>query len=502
MKGFVSILKGRNFKNGKINNSSFFLKTSNDEREMTNIETNYFPKINKIIYSKMGQLKSSKNINIVKKKKPTVNENYEDLFFHFLKTSEKIFVFEAFSEENENAKNGILDIKITERKLEEDEKKSDEDNKHVNKSKINVKYSFYHEIYLKLVNNKQKWNNFFFPIGIYKLMYRKSKIKKQEIFKYSIKKNINYEKIIGSYDKQYTSSTLKHNWELSPRSAYINYSKIYQKNKLSQSKEVNQKQLTDLNFSDVVVKVDYNSHERTLIYGGKLFNVYVEEYLKNRNNNIVSMHIQDLKPKKEIIYNSSDLWNKLKKDIKEKISFKKNKTYNKFEIPKEKKILKKKLKSNYVKFLINSLGKKNKSFFDGKTKIKVKRFNTETNQLSERFEDKFRFSFNSLFNNNEQKSFSPFNNFKNKDKVDLSRIEIYNKNINKIKINGKGLKHNQLSFSPSLDKPIIINNNINNIINKKIDKSFYSKLTLKKKINGHNKKNNYILNFFKNNSDF
>ena len=496
MKGFVSLLKGRNFKNGKINNSSFLLKTTNEQKETANMQIDNYPKINKMIYSKMGQIKTQKKLNTFKNKKNKLNENYEDLFFHFLKTKEKIDIFESSSEKNnKNAKKKFLDININEGKFNEDEEITDiSNNKEKKKTNIKMNQIFYHEIFLKLVNNKQKWNNFFFSYGVYKLMYQKSKIKKKEILKYSLKNNLNYEIIINSYDRQYTQSTFKHNWELNPNSAYTNYYKLYQKKNLSQSKEVNQNHLTDSNYGDVVVKVDNNSQERTLIYVGKLFNVYVEEYLKNKNNNIISMHTQELKPKKEIIYNSSDLMQRIKKDSKENFSFQKNQTYNKFEV-KGKKYLNKKIKSNYLKMIMNNLGKKNK-YFNNKAKTEDKRTNTESKKLKNQIKNKFCFSFNSIFNNNEL-----FDRHKSKDKDYLSKIELYNKNLNKIQIN-KRLKNNQLSFSPDSNIPIIINYNLNNINNKKIDKPFYSKLVLKKKINEDNKKNNAILNAFKNFSDF
>ena len=131
---------------------------------------------------------------------------------------------------------------------------------------------------------------------------------------------------------------------------------------------------------------------------------------------------------------------------------------------------------------MNNLGKKNK-YFNNKAKTEDKRTNTESKKLKNQIKNKFCFSFNSIF------------------KDYLSKIELYNKNLNKIQIN-KRLKHNQLSFSPDSNIPIIINYNLNNINNKKIDKPFYSKLVLKKKINEDNKKNNAILNAFKNFSDF
>ena len=59
MKGFVSLLKGRKFRKGKVNNSSFLLKTPKQEKEQEKVftETDYFPKINNITHTKFNKLK-------------------------------------------------------------------------------------------------------------------------------------------------------------------------------------------------------------------------------------------------------------------------------------------------------------------------------------------------------------------------------------------------------------------------------------------------------------
>jgi hypothetical protein len=276
-------------------------------------------------HSKIQLLKDNRKINLFNNKNKFI-EDYEDLFFYFLQISDKIDEFEVSFQINKNSENNQNDLKNNEHKFEEDEDNSDIKRKP--QKKINANEIFYHELYLGLINNKIQWINFLFPKGIYNLMYQKSRIKQKEIFKFCIQKNYNYNNVIKSYDKIYTNITLKHNWELSPHIAYMNYVKTNKKKNLSQSKELNRKNLSlyNLDLSDVVIKANNKGEGRTLMYIGKVFNIYVEDYLK-KNKNIISINLIEPKLRKEIVYNDTDLLKGLK--IKQKMDFSyNNNSYN------------------------------------------------------------------------------------------------------------------------------------------------------------------------------
>ena len=522
MKGFVSLLKGRKFRKGKVNNSSFLLKTPKQEKEQEKVftETDYFPKINNITHTKFNKLKSSKKLNIFKSKKNKINEDYEDLYFYFLKKSKKIDEFEPLYKKEKNAEENFL-IKNNESKFNDEEEENSNKEEHIKKD-INIKQIFYNEIYLNLTKNKIIWNNFSFPKGIYYLMYQKSRKNQKEILKYSIKNNQKYEDVINSYEKCYTSLLLKQNWKLSPNITFSNYNKIMIKKKLAQSKQNNNKNLNlTSNYNDVVIKVDNNGRGRTLMYIGKLFNIYVEDYLKNKNKNDgVSMYIQDQNPKKEIIYNDNDLIKKSKLKLKNNYSYSNTKQNINLTNKNNLKYFNTKIKPKYnVNLILNTLNKNKHKLYDNKILIDYEKCNTEFNKLSK---DKFlknNFSFNSTFNYSDNNIIKNIPNYSltdkhmNKKKEFNIKFEKYKNNINNIKINDKEVNINKIAFSPvslfKSYKPKILNVYNNNLNNNNQKNQFSSKLSLKKKIpnqiknNDEIKNDNKVLNYFKkNNSDF
>ena len=525
MKGFISILKGRKFRTGKVINSSFLLKTPKEEKENIIMKTDYYPKLMNNIQSKKVKLSSTK-LNYIKPKKSKINENYEDLFFYFLKNSEKIENFETSEENKKKSKENIFQIKTNENKskvIYDEEQYSDDEEKQ--KKRINIKQIYYHEIYLNFIQNKIQWKNFLFPKGIYNLMYQKSRIKQKEIFKFCIQKNYNYNNVIKSYDKIYTNITLKHNWELSPHIAYMNYVKTNKKKNLSQSKELNRKNLSlyNLDLSDVVIKANNKGEGRTLMYIGKVFNIYVEDYLK-KNKNIISINLIEPKLRKEIVYNDTDLLKSLK--IKQKMDFScNNNSYNNLLKSNKMNILNKKIKQNYnLHLIINDLNLNTKpkllstSSSDTKNIINYKRCNTELKELNNSSKSNIKnnqnIPFYSKFNFNESYK-NIIRNFSadKKTKKDFNNIIENNKNgINKQQINIKSPSPKKVTFSPSsfkLYKPIIkIDNcnNLNNHISNNINKPIFSKINLnnnEKQEIENNKSNNSILYYFKkSNSEF
>ena len=519
MKGFISLLKGRKFRSGKTYNSSFLLKTPKEEKEEEKlyINTDNFPKKNNLLHSSLNKLLKNKKFVFVKPKKAKINEDYEDLFLYFLKKPGKINDFEFSSQTKKKLQNNFLQINNNdnnESKFQKEDEDYSNEEEPLQKD-INIKQIFYQEIYLNFANNKLIWNNFSFPKGVYSLMYQKSRKKQKEILKYSLKHNKKYENIINSYEKIYTSSLKKHNWELNPHVAYINYSKIIRSNNLSQSKQNSHKHL-DLrtNYSDIVIKVDNNGKDRTLMYIGKLFNIYIEDYLKDKNNDeIISMQTQEQKPKKEIIYNYNQLLKKAKLKLKMNYSFTNNKSISNLSNKNNIKFLSSKIKQKYnINLILNTMKNKKKSS-DSKNIIDYEKCNTELNRLSKGIFNNNN-SFSSNFNLNDSNIFNNLANYaltdKNKNKEFFYKIEKYKNNINKIKINDEEMKKNKNLFSPTSFKsykPIILNEHNINTNNSNEKNQFYSKLALKKKfpeqIKNEFKKNNIILNYFKKNtSDF
>ena len=313
-------------------------------------------------------------------------------------------------------------------------------------------------------------------------MYQKSRKKQKEILKYCLKNHKDYKTVITSYDKCYTNKTLKHNWELSPNEAYSNYYKIYKKKFLSQKKEPNKNLDLLTNYSDVVIKANNKGQGRTLIYIGKLFNVYVEDYLK-KNKNVVSMYIENPNDRKEVVYNHTDII-KLSK-MKMNYSYNKNKSNNYLYSSKNnlKYLNKRTSRNSDFNLIFDSLNNKNNS--------ELKRLNTESNKFSELKSKNF--SFNSLSNNNQNSNekikFSLTDKRKDKKNILNNRIEKYKSYINYFKNNDERFSTNKLSFSPcsfNSYKPMILKDKIANLkyinFTKNTSKPLYSKLTINKKI--------------------
>lgn len=536
MIGLLSLLKRTNFKKDSL----FLIKKHKVERDMSQTEKDFFPNINNMTHSKIQQLKDNRKMNLFNKKNSKFNEDYDDLFFYFLQIYDKIDEFEVSTHINKHSENSQDGLKYNGHKFEEDEENSD--SKRKLQKAINVNEIFYSELYLGLTTNKIQWNNFLFSKGIYYLMYRKSKVKQKEISKFCFKYNENFESIINSYEKIYTSITYKHNWELSPLRAFNNYKNLCISKNLSQSKEKSNKKLNNLvpSLCDIVVKVNNSGQGKTLIYVGKNYNIYLDDYLKdNSNNNLISMQVQDSiskhKYRKEIVYDYSDFKQKSRLKLQNSLSYnkKRNKIYNNLNIHRNNKnplIKNIKMTNNYNK-TFGKMGNSKEKYLD-KNNLHSHRFNTENNKLSliNAQRNKNFFSYNSIFNNKivnaekKDESLSPLDKIKNNDYLqkrrkfkENSKIEEYKKFLINDKNNNKESKCDQFSsFSPNLYKPIILKgndttiNNNNNVYdnenNNKKNKIYLTKLIMKKKLQKdkteNNQKKQNILNYFKSRSDF
>ena len=537
MIGLIKLLKRNNFKKGSL----FLIKKHKVNRDISQTEKGFFPNINNMTHSKIQQLKDSRKVNLFNKKNSKSNKDYDDLFFYFLQINDKIDEFEVSTQINKHSENNQNIQKYNDHKFEEDEDNSDVKRKP--QKSINVNEIFYSELYLGLISNKIQWNNFSFSKGIYNLMYRKSKAKQKEISKFCLKYNENYETIINSYEKKYTSLTYKHNWELSPLWAFRNYKNLCISKNLSQSKEKTNKKINSLvpSLCDIVVKVNNNGQGKTLIYIGKNYNIYLDDYLRdNSNNNLISMQVQDSiskhKYRKEIVYDYNDFKQKSKLRLQNSLSYNKkiNKIYNNLNIHRNNKniLIKNIKKTNNYNTTFGKFGNTKEKYLD-KNNIHSHRFNTENNKLSLNTQrNKNFFSYNSIFNHkviNTEKndeSLSPLDKIKNNDYLqkrrnfkEIPKIEEYKQFIINDKNHNLESNCNQISFSPNSYKPIILkgnyttinsnNDNENDLENcnkKNKNKIYLTKLIMKKKLQKEKTENNQkkpnILNYFKNKSDF
>ena len=530
MKGLISLLKRSKFKKDSL----FLIKKHKVKRDASQTEKDFFPNINNMTHSKIQQLKDNRKLNLFNKKNSKFNEDYDDLFFYFLKIYDKIDEFDLSSQINKNFENNQNGHKFEE----------DEDNTYIKRKPqkaINIKEIFYHKLYIGLTDNKIQWNNFLFSKGIYKLIYRKSKAKQKEISKFCLKYNQNFDTIINSYGKIYTILTHKHNWELSPLRAFNNYKNLCISKNSSQSKEKSSIKLNKLypSLCDIIVKVNNNGQGKTLIYVGKNYNIYLEDYLRdNSKNDLISMQVQESiskhKYRKEIVYDYSDFKQKSKLKLQNSHSHnkKKNKINNNLNILRNNKniLIKNIKKTNYYNTIFSKMGNKKENNLD-KNIIHSHRFNTENNKLSliNTQKNKNCFSYNSIFDNkmiNTEKnddSISPSDKTNNNDYLikrrklkGIPKIEEYKNFIMNDKNNNNESKCNQISFSPKLYKPIILKGNYTTLKsnndndkennNNKSNKIYLTKLLMKqsaqKEKNENNHKKPNILNYFKSSSDF
>jgi len=328
MKGYISLLKGAKLKKNKNINSLFIFKKPNETKESENTEN----------YSNLPNIKDMKIIENIKdlagepkkmikffKRKSRMSrklEDYEDLFFYLLKTVQKIELFEL----NESIQNKTK--KADNSKTNNDAYESESDNDFIKESNnIDLNKIFYNRIFLGLLEkDKQCWENFYFPKAIYKIIYKKSREKQKEILSFSIKYNMKYDIVVNSYDKIYTNKIQKKNWDIDPITAYNNYMEIYHQNEnlikskeesnLNDNKKIYLEYENRIKFNkDIVVKTNNRGNGKTLIFNGKLLNIYVDDFLRRNNeSHLISINSPTQK-KKEIIYNSKNLLPKLKQSF-------------------------------------------------------------------------------------------------------------------------------------------------------------------------------------------
>ena len=228
-----------------------------------------------------------------------VSENYEDLFLYFLFESEKIDMF-------------------------------DEQSEFKNEKRINKKFSFFYIFQQFGSEEKMRWNNFLFPKSIYKLLYLKSRKLQKQIMKYSMSAGKNVEDVLNAYKIKYTSQKNVKNWTLKPKEAYKNYEEISLKEKMEKDKLNNNGNpyLKNKNYTDFIIKTDNNGKGKTLLFLGKSFHLYIDDYdnyHKVQEHNGVSMAVEESEfnknTKNQIIYTVDDLILKNKNQHKNSNNF-------------------------------------------------------------------------------------------------------------------------------------------------------------------------------------
>ena len=442
MKGYTSLLKAMKFKKNKNINSLFLLKKPQEEKEneLNYNDENILPKI--INGKKIEDIKNvikepNKVLKLFKRKSKVskIYDDYEDLFFYLLKIPQRLELFEVncsirtkMKEKEENKKENI-DVYESE--------SEDDFNKIINN--IDINKIFYKRIYFGLIEkDKQLWENFFFPKAIYKIIYKKSRLKQKEILAYCVKYGMKYDSVINSYEKLYTNKTKKRNWDLDPISAYNNFLEIFnQDENLMKSEELENNINNNITYEyekiklnkDIVIKTNNKGKGKTLIFDGKLLNVYVDDYLRDNYGKYIISINSPKQNKKEIIYDSRELFPKLKQSFScERNYIKKNKN-----------------NLNLKTHLINNMtvdNKKNKRglFFNYKKKIKENIFTINSNnniQKNKRNNNKL--SLSPDFSNN--------NNYYQKTDAYFNGDEEYSSNLLLGRIMNKNKKTKQNLFT-------------------------------------------------------
>ena len=325
---YINLTENRNCSKDKLKSSLFLLK--NDTHKLSKIKkinigsfgskkNNFYSRLSnksflffKNIYPNgRKSTKSNKEIEDEDESSDTEQnenklcENYDDLFYYFLKNEEKIPEFELEEIQKENTKNNMI----------------------LSPNKKPPNFIFYY-LY-SLMTKKIKWKNFYFPRSVFLLLYRKSRKLLILIHRYETKSHIHKDELIKSYNKKYLKyNKKKHNWLLTPETAYKNYynNVLIKDSQLNKEKtageltyEFNSKGIMPM--TDVVVKTNNNGEGKTLLFIGNLLSVYVEDYINtNRDDNIISMEGQDIRntnnPRKQVIYAYNESFDSSRKEKK------------------------------------------------------------------------------------------------------------------------------------------------------------------------------------------
>ena len=361
MLSYKNLPKSRIFNNIKFKNAFGINNKKENDKSFKNIQSN----------AKEGDYKlkkSNTNLSLNMNKKDDmidymnksisdeyVSENYEDLFLFFLFESDKIDMF-------------------------------DEQSEFKNEKRINKKFTFFYIFQNFVSEDKIRWNNFLFPKPIYKLLYLKSRKLQKQIVKYSISSGNKVEDIINAYSTKYTSQKNVKNWCLKPKEAYKNYEEISLKEKMEKDKLNNNGNpyLKNKNYTDFIIKTDNNGKGKTLLFLGKSFHLYIDDYdnyHKVQEHNGISMAVEESEfnknTKNQIIYTVDELVLKNKNQHKNSNNF--DSDFAKAKQNYQNKAKNNKLKSFKSNLNLNLKNKNSKKYLsmDSKRKNKTKIFDNQ-----------------------------------------------------------------------------------------------------------------------------
>ena len=234
--------------------------------------------MNKDLLLKKSLTKKLKTLKSIKFNQIELKKNKDELFFDFLRTKDKIKIFE------------------------------------VKKQTIFTKnyYRSGNSFYLAYQRMKEeiKYMGYLLPKIVFIELYKKANIMKQRIKRYS--KNFfkpTYE-VTESFNPKYWQNSEKHNWERSPLESY----NIFLKNKKKENHK-NNKENTELTLDivmnekpDLIVVTEHSNKYKNLIYFGKLCNVYVRNEINDNKKNSISMATDyNCLKNKEYIYNKLNI---------------------------------------------------------------------------------------------------------------------------------------------------------------------------------------------------
>lgn len=252
--------------------------------------------MNKEILLKKSMTKKLRTLKSIKIIQNELKTNKDELFYDFLRTKEKINLFEI--------KNQTIFTKNYFKK----------DN------------SFY--IAYQRMKEQIKYMGYLFPRIVFIELYKKANLMKQRIKRYSMNCFKPTYEVTESFNPKYWKGRNKHNWERSPFESYT----LYLKKKKRESHQ-NNKENTELTLDivmnekpDLIVVTENGTKNKSLIYFGKLCNIYVRNEITDNKKYNISMETDNNNYKnKEYVYNKLNIPTFLSNKEKEKKSMQEKK---------------------------------------------------------------------------------------------------------------------------------------------------------------------------------
>ena len=305
MKRYISLLKGRMFKGGKIKNSSLFFNKQKI-KSLSNDNHLYQKTISNL--NERGNIPRNQITFNSLLRKNTIQRKSKDKVLYLNTEDSNLQNFEDCERNNNSDIYEDLFLKL----LQENDDIPNIINPNKN-NKFNFKYGFYSLFELFSSSPKIKWKNFEISGLIFRILYIISLKIKKEIKYFSIIYNKDLNEIINSYDKKYTQKLRMRNWNIKPGNAYRNFVKTNLKIEMDAKTEVN-KVIENMNMkcTDFVVKTNNHGKGKTLIFFGKCLNLYIDDHRNDNSKkyNGISMATEESEFNKninfEIVYDSEE----------------------------------------------------------------------------------------------------------------------------------------------------------------------------------------------------